>query len=1040
MENYVKIFKNAFLMLIIILFFSSTVFAIEETSLIKNTFDGENLYLNWNSIVGTPVQENGYLRSATSGTTVILSKSFNSDSDINSNDGMVINMEYLEDGAISQSVPIGYIYMKDTLSQDIGTISITASTLSNNIAFRCNNIDNIGQILNVPYTPNQNNTLSIYFNYSEDTLHISNEGNDYTFDSAFRGGNCDFDSSSGDYVSQVKMGTGYSFHINDYELNMANENPSTYRVNLFQDFFNNSNYVSDGWSFNSLCTEGTYLGNSVLKFSGGDCTTGQTLNYSADESSDIVLDLNLINYGQDGNFLIIGQSGADYVRFEFNYATQKILAVSHGVYASLGSFSDNYVWTSNPTLFKIVYNKQKGFLKYYLDGTLIRTINNSLISSAVLNYVNLKSKNNGAVYDSIELYQDFYYECSDGLDNDNDGYIDSEDIDCNSYMNNESIYQTSECNDGIDNDNDGYIDYPDDSSCTDEFDNSESPQQATSCDLTACSESEGCIYYLDKMCNDPISAYGLTLLPDYLNDFASSEKYNTFDVINLNEFLGYGLITDSGVETTENMTIEKQFDKDNNYPIINNRIVFFFEDSGLRNGIKNESVEYSLYSNSYDNINRILHLKLYPYPISTSEIKVDIYNVDMNGNETYVGSSKASKNYLFGRFELNIEMDTDNQNFRLLWRSSDGAGATVDNIDYLIYTFSVPDRFKILSYGDPSKYSSTYSAEVNMYLSTLQINGKQSEENTFCTTWESPYALKEDFVGRITDCGWSANKDLYFYSKLDISEDLEIYDAYKDFSPIYESSSRYATTDFIFSAESFAGSEGYVLIQGFGSSETKDFALYFSKSDDNQVEIGYFADGSFYSVAKYPFSQGLRVQVVMDFTLNTWKLVINQEDTYSGLKIPNKLQDPSDMSRIKIFSYKSAFVLDTLKIFPSDENSKIVGGSYDYNSEVLDPFPNWAGDTMCGYFQSKNIPDKYCTQDSDCDTMKCSPSGKCLRFDYSYCDKNGKKRDGTCILSSAVSCGLVSAKNGILNNFALFLVFVIIIIIIIYIIIMTRGK
>lgn len=47
--------------------------------------------------------------------------------------------------------------------------------------------------------------------------------------------------------------------------------------------------------------------------------------------------------------------------------------------------------------------------------------------------------------------------CDDGIDNDNDGFIDCEDNDCES----EAICAVEICNDGIDNDEDGYTDCED---------------------------------------------------------------------------------------------------------------------------------------------------------------------------------------------------------------------------------------------------------------------------------------------------------------------------------------------------------------------------------------------------------------------------------------------------------------------------------------------------------------------------------------------------------------------------------------------------
>jgi len=51
--------------------------------------------------------------------------------------------------------------------------------------------------------------------------------------------------------------------------------------------------------------------------------------------------------------------------------------------------------------------------------------------------------------------------CNDGLDNDNDGFVDCQDNDCAEAAN----CAVEICDDGIDNDNDGFIDC-DDNDCT----------------------------------------------------------------------------------------------------------------------------------------------------------------------------------------------------------------------------------------------------------------------------------------------------------------------------------------------------------------------------------------------------------------------------------------------------------------------------------------------------------------------------------------------------------------------------------------------
>jgi len=65
-------------------------------------------------------------------------------------------------------------------------------------------------------------------------------------------------------------------------------------------------------------------------------------------------------------------------------------------------------------------------------------------------------------------------ECSDGIDNDQDGAIDyPADFSCTSPDDDDESSPLAQCQDGLDNDQDGYIDYPADPGCTSPQDNDE---------------------------------------------------------------------------------------------------------------------------------------------------------------------------------------------------------------------------------------------------------------------------------------------------------------------------------------------------------------------------------------------------------------------------------------------------------------------------------------------------------------------------------------------------------------------------------------
>ncbi|MBU1221578.1 hypothetical protein KKF34_05610 [Myxococcota bacterium] len=97
--------------------------------------------------------------------------------------------------------------------------------------------------------------------------------------------------------------------------------------------------------------------------------------------------------------------------------------------------------------------------------------------------------------------------CDDGIDNDNDGYIDCDDQDCFEAF---ACNPTEICDDGIDNDNDGYIDCKDADCdlecevreiCNDEIDNDNDGY--IDCDDQDCTGHEYCTAQ-SEICNDNI--------------------------------------------------------------------------------------------------------------------------------------------------------------------------------------------------------------------------------------------------------------------------------------------------------------------------------------------------------------------------------------------------------------------------------------------------------------------------------------------------------------------------------------------------------
>jgi len=87
------------------------------------------------------------------------------------------------------------------------------------------------------------------------------------------------------------------------------------------------------------------------------------------------------------------------------------------------------------------------------------------------------------------------YTCNDGVDNDGDGDVDSEDDDCEDGRDAESL----ECGDGVDNDEDGWIDM-DDPDCTNGVNEDNTTLGRSSCNDLVDNDADGWIDAEDPVC------------------------------------------------------------------------------------------------------------------------------------------------------------------------------------------------------------------------------------------------------------------------------------------------------------------------------------------------------------------------------------------------------------------------------------------------------------------------------------------------------------------------------------------------------------
>ncbi len=80
--------------------------------------------------------------------------------------------------------------------------------------------------------------------------------------------------------------------------------------------------------------------------------------------------------------------------------------------------------------------------------------------------------------------------------------------------------------------------------------------------------------------------------------------------------------------------------------------------------------------------------------------------------------------------------------------------------------------------------------------------------------------------------------------------------------------------------------------------------------------------------------------------------------------------------------------------------------------------------TVCNGLWIGEMVNVECTDDFDCVTDSCSPTGSCSPFNWTWCDANGRPRNNRCIAAAQVDCTLESSTDWIFDNFLYALVIV----------------
>jgi hypothetical protein len=302
--------------------------------------------------------------------------------------------------------------------------------------------------------------------------------------------------------------------------------------------------------------------------------------------------------------------------------------------------------------------------------------------------------------------------------------------------------------------------------------------------------------------------------------------------------------------------------------------------------------------------------------------------------------------------------------------------------------------------------------------------------NTICDSFTLPYYLKESFNGRLYQCNWSASNSDFYYGELFVQNNTFFY-AQKDFaSPVdgtllSKDTSRYATISYDLS------------LLGANSGENWELRLY---DDSNRNVFTIYSDAnSYYYVSN---AAGVWLGNLSTSTYN-WKIVIDLTMSKADIYLNNVLlEDDATMAvgfynvmnlkRIKVASANVEFTMDNLQIYSSDST-----GLPQLPDVTIAPGFTGNDTVMCGLMYRNASA---CNEDSDCVTGKCSATGVCSQFDWTYCDRKGKYRGNYCFFSGVASCAGTNVSKVIFDNFLWVLVAIVLLMGIVYLSIMVRRK
>jgi hypothetical protein len=615
------------------------------------------------------------------------------------------------------------------------------------------------------------------------------------------------------------------------------------------------------------------------------------------------------------------------------------------------------------------------------------------------------------------------YQCSDGIDNDADSFIDMDDPSCDSVIDNsESPYDSTECNDGEDNDGDYLIDYPADPSCSGFSDNSEAPKNTFQCNDGQDNDGDGYIDYpVDPSCASPsenseLPADNSVQTEDTCSSGQGCIMLETFpysDTIYYHNWTdlggsslpnvayikgGYSLLIQNYDGSLNTISLIKDFQNDASlFSDITGDILFeAVTNSSYTCGIACQK-NHTLYILFDGTSMTAIAMKLVFIDKGSGNIDVEVYNLDNESNEDYIETKTLTA--ANGLFNVQFKLD--------IYSNPNDNTITINNYISHFYNATTPTRIRV--------YTNDYdSRPLQVYMHYIKINGQLSGASV-CSTFKPPYYLKEEFTySYLQDCGWTVTpSSLYVQGGLDIDNSIDYFSAYKGMYDSISSSyvkltNRYSTLSFSINPKSTSDS-----VNAF-SFFIYDYAknIVSSFNFDRSGNVYHYPDGSPELLTTIATDTTSNIKIVFDIINDKFDFYVNNALIAQSKEFYNTEFNYEDLFAVYLTSAYSAYSVDNLAVYTSDASGSPMIASATINLNANNQTYLWG-------ILYKATP--ACVQDSDCPSGQCTGYKKCASLNYKMCDEYGYNRTNWCFFKLMVAKSLEWVVNLILDNFLLFL-------------------